>query len=261
MANTNLDKFKKDIEDLLDKSTRLQIGFLKETGQLENLNDKDKILKKYEPLEFNRNYEVWYTESYQVIKQIIPDRLNDFTLLYKNEKRKLLDYATYTISDAIIGTVTKRGYETIVDSKAAFPKFQQQIDILRSANRKFESSLFDIQQIVQADLFDSELNAAKELSKKGFLRGAGAISGVVLEKHLKQVAGNHKITISKKNPCISDINEQLKKDGIIEIPDWRFIQHLGDIRNLCDHNKEREPKKIEIEELINGVEKIIKTIY
>jgi len=154
-----------------------------------------------------------------------------------------------------------RDFVTVIDSKAAFSKFQQQIDILKSAERKFESSLFDIKQIIQSDLFDSELDAAKELLKKGFLRGSGAICGVVLERHLKQVATNHMVTIKKPNPGISDLNELLKKENVIDIPNWRFIQHLVDIRNLCDHNKEREPKKEEIDDIINGVDKVIKTIF
>lgn len=45
------------------------------------------------------------------------------------------------------------------------------------------------------------------------------------------------------------------------MPTWRKIQHLGDIRNLCDHNKDREPKNEEVEELIAGVETVIKTVY
>lgn len=36
---------------------------------------------------------------------------------------------------------------------------------------------------------------------------------------------------------------------------------MGDLRNLCDHNKETEPTKQEVEELINGVAGLIKTIY
>ncbi len=48
---------------------------------------------------------------------------------------------------------------------------------------------------------------------------------------------------------------------VYDIVNWRFIQHLGDIRNLCDYNKDREPTKEEVEELINGTEKVIKTIF
>jgi hypothetical protein len=34
---------------------------------------------------------------------------------------------------------------------------------------------------------------------------------------------------------------------------------LGDIRNLCGHDKHREPTADEVEELIEGTERILKT--
>src|SRR5690606_16568401 len=108
---------------------------------------------------------------------------------------------------------------------------------------------------------DSELLAAKELNIKGFVRGAGAIAGVVIEKHLLQVCFNHNINITKKNPSISDFNDKLKTEDVYETPIWRKIQHLGDLRNLCDHNKDKEPTREQVAELIDGVDNIIKTIY
>jgi hypothetical protein len=69
----------------------------------------------------------------------------------------------------------------------------------RAAERRFESSLFEIRQLVQADLFDSVLGYARELLKHKFLRAAGAIAGVVLEKHLRQVCFDHSIMITKKS--------------------------------------------------------------
>jgi hypothetical protein len=140
-------------------------------------------------------------------------------------------------------------------------RFRTQLAILKSVESRFESTLFDIRQLFQADLFDSELDAARELLKHNFVRGAGAISGVVLEKHLSQVATNHNITNRKKNPSISDFNNLLKNGGVLDTPSWRQIQRLGDIRNLCDHNKEREPSKEEVEELVDGVEKFTKTLF
>ena len=53
----------------------------------------------------------------------------------------------------------------------------------------------------------------------------------------------------------------MKDNEIIDVPTWRFIQHLGDIRNVCDHKKESEPTSDNIDELIKGVEKISKTVY
>ena len=105
------------------------------------------------------------------------------------------------------------------------------------------------------------METAIELNKKGFVRGAGAIAGVVLEGHLSQVCENHELKSRKKNPTINDFNQLLKDEEIIEVKDWRFIQHLGDLRNLCDHKKEKEPSKEDIDDLINGVDKISKTLY
>ena len=107
----------------------------------------------------------------------------------------------------------------------------------------------------------SELDAARELLKNGFLRASGAICGVILEKHLGQVCTNHSLSLRKKNPAINDYNQLLKDENVIDVPTWRLIQRLADIRNLCDHNKEREPKKDETEDLINGVDKVIKELF
>jgi hypothetical protein len=121
--------------------------------------------------------------------------------------------------------------------------------------------LLDIKDIVQADIFDSALETAKELNKKGFIRAAGAVTGVVLEKHLAHVCSLHTLKSRKAHPSIAEFNQLLKDNDIIDTPAWRFIQHLGDIRNLCDHGKEREPTKEEVYELITGVDKITKTVF
>jgi hypothetical protein len=147
------------------------------------------------------------------------------------------------------------------DYAAVAMRLHVQLEILKSVEARFESSLLDIRQIVQADLYDSELEGARDLLKTGFLRGAGVVTGVVLEKHLSHVSANHKIPLRKKNPTISDYNDLLKQNSVVDVPDWRYIQRLGDLRNLCGHNKDREPTKDEVAELIDGVAKILKTLY
>jgi hypothetical protein len=115
--------------------------------------------------------------------------------------------------------------------------------------------------MVQGDLFDSELDAAKELANNKFARAAGALAGVVLERHLAQVCSNHNIKSTKKSPAISDLNDALKEAGAIEIPQWRFVQHLADIRNICDHNKKQEPTADQVTDLLDGVAKVTKTMF
>ena len=77
----------------------------------------------------------------------------------------------------------------------------------------------------------------------------------------KEVCANHNLKFRKKNPTINDFNESLKSDGTIDVPVWRNIQRLGDLRNLCDHPKDRDPTKDEIEELISGTEKYTHSLY
>jgi len=144
---------------------------------------------------------------------------------------------------------------------AAFPHFRQQLSILESVRGRFESSLFDIRQLARADLFDSELDTARELAKKGFARAAGAVAGVVLEKHLAQVCENHSIKVSKKAPTIADMNDPLKEANVLDVPQWRFVQHMADIRNVCVHNKQTEPTTSQVDELISGVAKLVKTLF
>ena len=69
------------------------------------------------------------------------------------------------------------------------------------------------------------------------------------------------MTLRKQHPTISELNDALKDAGVLETPTWRSIQRLGDLRNLCDHNKNREPTEEEVTELIDGAEKFTKTLY
>jgi hypothetical protein len=146
------------------------------------------------------------------------------------------------------------------DHAAAVMRFSSQLEILRSAERRFESRLMDLEDIVRADLFDSEIEKARELLRSGFDRPAGVLAGVVLEDHLQNVCLKRAIRLAKKSPTISDLNDQIKNAGVIDTAVWRFVQRLGDIRNLCGHKKDREPTRDEVQELIDGTDRIVKTV-
>lgn len=213
---------------------------------------------------FKDDYQAWYSEACAVVKQVLPDRFADFVRHYEKPKnRKDINFENYRIEDCLQGLTITRGWnkEVVVGPDAALPHLVQQRSILSAARLRFDSSLYDIRQLVQADLFDSEIDAAHALAKHGFVRAAGALTGVVLEKHLAQVCVNHHVAISKKHPTIADFNDALKKADAIDTPQWRRIQHLGDLRNLCDHNKQREPTADEIDDLLNGVATLTKTFF
>ena len=206
---------------------------------------------------FRDEYQPWYTEAKALVRQLLPDRLSDFTQYYEKPKsRKAITFASYTIEDCLQGV---RGTGN-VGPDAAIPRFRQQLSIVKSIRERFHSSLFDIRQLAQADLFDSELDTAKELAKNKFNRAAGAVAGVVLERHLREVCANHDVTV-KKTPHISDLNDALKNANAIDIPQWHSIQQLGGLRNLCAHDKQSEPTADQVEDLVTGVAKVTKTIF
>ena len=132
--------------------------------------------------------------------------------------------------------------------------------MVSSLQSRIDSVLQDVSGYLFAELQDKELEAASQLMKIS-LRAAGALAGVVLERHLQHTAKNHDISIRKKSPTISDLNDPMKQREVYGVPVWRKIQLFSDLRNLCRHQKDDEPTKEQIKELIEGVNSIIKTVF
>lgn len=268
---SNLERYKKDLKRLLAEGERLKHALARDAFEsefdeavLKEFNGDKARAEKFcgEIPQFKMAYQPWYSEALGLIRQLLPDRTQDFIRLYEKPKgRKLVGFENYRIEDALQGLEISRNGEVLADARSAIPHFDQQLAIVRSIERRFESSLFEIAQLVQADLFDSELDGARELLKNKFVRAAGALAGVVLEKHLAQVCENHGVKLGKKHPAIADYNDALKEASVLDVPQWRFHQHLGDIRNLCDHSKTTEPSVEQVNDLITGVTKVTKTIY
>lgn len=217
------------------------INKLKEENKLPHIHDE---------------YESWYSESMSVIELLINNRLKDFIHQYKNGKE-------YCIYDYLIDNRMSELNYVKNDHLSALQKLRNQVSILQSALIRCKNSLFDIKTILQSDLFDSELESSKELNKHKFIRPSGALAGVVLEKHLEHICKNHNVTPQIKNHTISVLNQTLKRHNIIDTEQVLFIDRLGALRNLCVHHKpeDREPTQDDANELIKGVEKVIKTVF
>ena len=213
---------------------------------------------------FGSDYQKWYSKAQALVKQVLPDRLADLTSHYEFPRvRKDIDFQNYRIRDYLQGLKVTRygGSEFVADGSAAIPEFLQQLNIVKAAKDTLSSRLMDLTAVLQADLFDSEVETAGALAKAGYLRAAGAICGVIIEKHLRHVCDMHNVTVQRKNPGISDLSQLLKDASVLTVPQWRFIQHLADIRNICDHAKGREPTNEQIEDLVSGTEKVLKTVF
>ena len=264
----NLKKYKDDLDQLIDTGDHLLSAIKYECFKERTTRAVKRQYGKEAgdfldslPV-FSEGHQAWYSEATRLILQLLPNRLNDFCGFYETPKgRKNVNYESYRISDYVLKLSVIQGEEKVVGPNAAIPRFRQQLAIVKAVKKRFESSLFDIRQLVQADLFDSELEAAKALVKNGFLRSGGALAGVVMEKHLAQVCENHGVKLRKKNPTIGDYNDALKTSAVIDTPVWRSNQLLGDIRNRCDHHRDAEPTREQVTDLVDGVAKLTKTVF
>ena len=268
MEMSNKGIFEQDLDRLINSGEMLLLSMNYECygdqileQNSENRSEDESTLEKLP--KFRDQYQSWYSEALALVKQVLPDRLNDFKSYYEFPRvRKDINYQNYMIRDYLQNLQITFGFnnEIVADGSSAIPEFEQQLGIVKSAKLNLTSSLFNLTSILQADLFDSEIDSACALGKAGYMRAAGAICGVVIEKHLKQVCKNHNITIRKKRPTIFDLSQILKDNNSISIPQWRFLQHLSDIRNTCDHDRGKEPQKDEIDDLLSGTSKVLKTI-
>jgi len=259
MYDADRDKVESELESLVALGEKLYYSIALENDRVDEATKA--TLEDMELPDFRNTYERWYTSARQAMSQILPQRLDDFTILYRNDKRKETNFTNYSLSDYMIGVRITRGVSVVVGPYAAIPKFKQQLDMLRSAQAALDSALTSITSLVRADLFDSELDQARELARNGFLRAAGAVAGVVLEGHLSAVCAQHSLKSRKKKPTINDLNELLKGSDVIDVATWRLIQHLGDLRNLCDHKSDRDPSADDVQDLISGADKITKTLF
>ena len=243
-----VERVKKELADLLD-------------GQ-EELYELSKDNKNIAA--FGIAYQRWYSRAYKLVQSLAPDRLAEFASYYLiDPKRKITDAGNYVIQDYIkaIGARVDHYKHPLWDTNNLVAiRVMNQMQIIGSLSSRIDSVLRDVTGHLFAELQDSELAAAAQL-KKINLRASGALAGVVLERHLQRVAVNHCVSPSKKNPTISDLNDPLKQAGVYDVPTWRKIQLLGDIRNICSHQKSVEPTLEQVDELIAGVNSIIKSVF
>ena len=255
-------KIKEDLDELLNEGEILKLGWvLRWCPFVFEVDVSEKEKNDLKKMNIADEYQRWYSKALIVVKQFLPCRLDEFVGLYEYKgNRKTITSANYRISDVLFeyGFLSCGNLYGPQDIRSCFNLFARQCSILVAARESLENSLVEIRQVLQADLLDSEIDAARRLNKNGSTGVAGAIAGVVLEKHLNAVIVSHGLNMSKKSPGINDFARKLKGESAIDIQTCRFIQSLGNLRDLCCNAK--DPQKEDVEKLIAGVDRIITTV-
>jgi len=187
-------------------------------------------------------YQKWYSAVHTIIAKNFQQRLAEVEALYNQGIKRIFENSY----------ITKETQFRLLDL------INQQFAILVAVPDHLRFSIYDIELTAYSILMDDELEAANYLLKNGFLRAAGALAGVTLERHLKNLLRKHTPPIKYSQKATLAVVNDLCKDTVYDTIVWRKVQHLTDLRNLCDHDKDREPTKDEVRELIDGVSAFLK---
>lgn len=122
--------------------------------------------------------------------------------------------------------------------------------VLRAAEDDFNSGLMrSSRSLVQAELFDSELEQATELLRGGYLSAAAVIAGVVLETTLRELCTDRSLDLANLNK----MNANLAKAGAYNKLVAKNVTAWAGIRNAAAHGNPPDFTKSDVEAMVSGV--------
>ncbi len=137
ISSSEAESFRDQLSGVPDDSERnastAVIGVLLARGL--NLSE---ILNSGDRLDFQLEYQDWYTRSLEFIKALIPSRLKEFERQNQRGAGEELTIDTYSISDYLMGFTLSRGNKTFNWNQVARARMVQQISILGAARRLLE---------------------------------------------------------------------------------------------------------------------------
>lgn len=126
--------------------------------------------------------------------------------------------------------------------------------VLKAAKDDFvDGNLIPFKTLVQAEIFDNELEQAEELLTHGYYVAAAVIAGVVLETGLRELCDRNNISYGK----LDKMNADLAKAGAYNKLQQKRITALADVRNNAAHGKSSEFSPEDVRSMIKEVEQIL----
>lgn len=251
----NKELLQKELEILINEGKELMVMFYYKAQKSFRFSEEEyKIIKKYGTKDFvlEKAYNSFYTRTLLVLSKILPERLDEFKECYiSNNPNTLYDISRYLLHVQCINL--KGSYEIY-----AIKQFERQLGFLEAAKDLINTTCYNIENDIRYHVYIDELDAAEHLLKRNYIRAAGSVAGVVLENHLKVVCKSISNIDLDGNETLSKYNALLKN----QIGDilWGRIDAISRIRNLCDHAKDSNPTKNDVQFLINETKEIIREV-
>lgn len=236
---------------------------------LESYKVDDNINKaRSNSLNFKEKYLSWFYATSENIKFTYPIKYSEFTNSYyfKSEKLNTLSEKSYKLenylkNDTIPYTNSSNFNEELKRVIKAFNLFNFQLLSLKAIIDNLDTLSFNYENETYTHFQEENIDSAQKLLDNDFLRAAGAICGVIIEKHLtNKLLNNCPNNFTSKELTLATLNDKCKKAKLYMEPERTRIQNLAAIRNLCDHKKQRDPTKQEVQDLITGTKWVLYNI-
>ena len=135
-----------------------------------------------------------------------------------------------------------------------YTKFNTLRGILSAVKNDYENGyLLSMRTLIEAEVFDSELEQANELLSNNYYVASAVIAGVVLETTLRTLCDKESIEHGK----LDKMNAELAKKGIYNKLQQKKITALADIRNSAAHGKIEEFNKDDVKSMIKDIESFL----
>jgi hypothetical protein len=135
-----------------------------------------------------------------------------------------------------------------------FEIFKRLKSIFSAAKEDFRCGyLSSVKALVQAEVFDSELEQANELMSSGYCTAAAVIAGVVLETALRDLCDRNGIPHGK----LDKMNADLAKASVYNILNQKKITALAAIRNSAAHGKLNQFTNQDVDNMIKDVNRFL----
>jgi hypothetical protein len=126
--------------------------------------------------------------------------------------------------------------------------------VFLAAKEDFEGGyLRSIRSLIHAELFDEELEQARELQTSGYKSAAAVVAGVVLETTLRKLCGDMSIPVGK----LDKMNADLAKAGLYDTLIQKRVTMLADIRNKAAHGNTASFNDADVSDMIAQVERFV----
>lgn len=113
--------------------------------------------------------------------------------------------------------------------------------------------LVSVRSLVQAEVFDTELEQAEELLASGYVVAAAVIAGTVLETALRAHCEVHDLAAGK----LDKMNADLARAGLYDKNMQKRITALAGIRNSAAHGEGESLKREDVESMIGDVRRFL----